>query len=500
MRRRLASLQAAEFLYDTQRLEDPGYSFKHALTHEVAYAGLLHERRRQLHARIVDAIERLYRDRLDEHIERLAHHSIQGSLGEKAVHYLQQAGMRAFARSAPQDARTWFERALSVLESMPETTTTLEAAFEIRLQLQYVLHELTDMPRALALLPSLGDVADRLDDDARRGRVCAIRTITNLMLGELDQGQQAASQGLEIAGRVGDRSLAGLISAYLVWGHFLRGEYRQAVDLATSQLAATPVPAAKTGPAPVWARGWLLASLSALGEFVAAADQADWILRIIQLPQNAHTLGIAYGTLAGHRLARGEWENAHFLNEQCIAAFQTGNVLINLRNPLAHSALILALLGRQSEALERHRETKLLLERLAKSGLGANAGMAYDALGQASLVLGRLEEAQTLAEVALEVSPLQFGFRASALHLLGAISGRPERLDVDQSNAYFCESLAIAKPRGMRPLIARCHFGLSKLHRHIGQSEQAREHLAAAMSMYREMGLRWAHEQAEANS
>jgi tetratricopeptide (TPR) repeat protein len=175
-------------------------------------------------------------------------------------------------------------------------------------------------------------------------------------------------------------------------------------------------------------------------------------------------------------------------------------VLINLRNPLANSALILALLGRQSQALERQRETRLLLERLAMTGLGATAGMAHHILSRASLVLGHLDEAQTLAELALEGSHLQFGVKANALYLLGSISVRPERLDVDRSIACFHESLALAKARGMRPLIARCYFGLGKLYRHIGQSEQAHERLGAAMSMYREMGLHWGHEQAEANS
>src|SRR5919198_5511271 len=61
--RSLAQLQAAEFLYETSLFPERVYTFKHALTHEVAYSGLLHERRRVLHARIVEAIERLYADR-----------------------------------------------------------------------------------------------------------------------------------------------------------------------------------------------------------------------------------------------------------------------------------------------------------------------------------------------------------------------------------------------------------------------------------------------------
>src|ERR1700736_3781241 len=67
LRRGLDHLQAAEFVYETRLFPDLEYSFKHALTHEVTYGGLLQDRRRELHARIVGAIETLHRDRLDEH-------------------------------------------------------------------------------------------------------------------------------------------------------------------------------------------------------------------------------------------------------------------------------------------------------------------------------------------------------------------------------------------------------------------------------------------------
>src|SRR4030095_9266163 len=78
LRRGLDHLQAAEFVYETGLYPDLEYSFTHALPHEVTYGGLLQERRRELHARIVDAIETRYRDRLGEQIERLAHHAVRG--------------------------------------------------------------------------------------------------------------------------------------------------------------------------------------------------------------------------------------------------------------------------------------------------------------------------------------------------------------------------------------------------------------------------------------
>src|SRR5262249_27865313 len=86
----LTHLQAAEFLYEIRLFPDVEYTFKHALTHQVAYGGLLHERRRALHARITEAIERLSTNRVAEEAERLAHHALRGELWEKAVAYLRQ--------------------------------------------------------------------------------------------------------------------------------------------------------------------------------------------------------------------------------------------------------------------------------------------------------------------------------------------------------------------------------------------------------------------------
>jgi predicted ATPase len=74
LRRGLNDLQAAELLYETGMFPDLEYSFKHARTHEVAYGGLLQERRRTLHAHVVQVLERLYPDRLPEQVKGLAHH------------------------------------------------------------------------------------------------------------------------------------------------------------------------------------------------------------------------------------------------------------------------------------------------------------------------------------------------------------------------------------------------------------------------------------------
>ena len=86
---------------------------------------------------------------------------------------------------------------------------------------------------------------------------------------------------------------------------------------------------------------------------------------------------------------------------------------------------------------------------------------------------------------------------AHALHLLGDIATHPDRFDAESGAARYRQALALAEPRGMRPLIAHCHLGLSKLYRRTGQREQAHEHFTIATTLYREMDMRFWLEQAE---
>ena len=110
--RGLTRLQAAEFLYETRLFPEIEYTFKHALTQQVAYETLLQERRRALHARIVESLEGLAGERMAEQVERLAHHALRGEVWDKALAYCRQAGEKAMARSAYGEAVGSFEQAL----------------------------------------------------------------------------------------------------------------------------------------------------------------------------------------------------------------------------------------------------------------------------------------------------------------------------------------------------------------------------------------------------
>ena len=504
LRRTLRHLQAAEFLYEASIFPDLEYTFKHALTHEVVYGSVLQDRRRPLHARIVQAIEALYPERLEEQIERLAHHAVRGELHEQAVTYLRQAGLKAAARSALHDARTYLDQALSIVETLPETEFTLQVGFEIRLELRQTLAQLGDVARALERLLEAEALAERLNDDRRRGRACAFMTTIHVQLGEPDEAIASGTRALAIAGRLGDLGLRILTTSFLVQAHAFRGEYERAVQLATDNLDVLPADwvyessFGATQPASVFDRGHLMLSLAELGRFAEAVEPEAEAIRIAARTQHAYTVGWVHNIAGTVHLLKGDWAQARSLFEHAAAMIRAGNVASLLSQSVVASAWVLAQLGEASEGLSRLREGEQLLERQAAGGFVGFLGPYYRRLGRAALVLGRLDDAQRLGDRAVESSPRQPGFAAHALHLLGDIATHPDRFDAERGETHYRQALALAEPRGMRPLVAHCHLGLGKLCARTDKREQAREYLTTVTTMYREMDMPFWLEQAEA--
>ena len=422
---------------------------------------------------------------------------------EKAVDYLRQAGLKAAARSALRDARTWFEQALGVLVVLPDSHATLDQAFEIRLELRTVLAQLGEIRLALERLREAEALAERLNDDRRRGRVCAFMTTAHNNLGELDEALITGARALEIAGRLGDLRLRLVTTTYLEQAHFFRGDYDRVIELATENLAALPTDwiyesFGNVAPASVYDRCWLVHALARLGRFAeATAFEADAI-RLAQTTQHANTVGMVHYAGGVLYLLKGDWAKARALIERGLAVFRAGDVLMFLRTAIASSAWVLAQLGEASEALSRVRECEQLGERLAASGVVGHRGWADQSLGRTFLQLGRLEDARRFADRAVKCSSSEPGFAAYLPHLLGDIAAHPDRFDAESADAYYRQALDLAKPRRMRPLVAHCLLGLGKLSRRTGKRQDAREHFTSATTMYREMDMPFWLEQAAA--
>ncbi|HSX82667.1 MAG TPA: adenylate/guanylate cyclase domain-containing protein, partial [Candidatus Saccharimonadia bacterium] len=195
----LTRLQAAEFLYEARLFPELAYTFKHALTHEVAYGSLLQERRRALHSRIVEAIEGLYADRLTDQVERLAHHAVRGELWDKALAYCRQAGGRATTRPAYREAVAYFEQALAALEHLPERHDTLVQAIDLRFDLRNALLPLDEQARIFDHLRAAEPLAERLGDPQRFGQIVSYLCFSFSVMGEHDRAIAAGQRALALA-------------------------------------------------------------------------------------------------------------------------------------------------------------------------------------------------------------------------------------------------------------------------------------------------------------
>jgi class 3 adenylate cyclase/tetratricopeptide (TPR) repeat protein len=502
LRRGLGHLQAAEFLYETRLFPDLEYTFKHALTHEVTYGGLLQERRRELHARLVGAIETVHRDRLGEQVERLAHHALHGEVWEKAVSYLRQAGLKAAGRSALPEAREWLEQALGVLAELPESVSTLEQGFDIRLELRPLLAQLGEYRRVMERLREAEAIAETLNDDRRRGRVCAVMTNAHSQLGHVDEALAFGTRALAAARRSEDLTLRLLTTTYLEQASYFRGDYQRVAELAIDNLAALPAGSEYESfgaamPIAIYDRYLLVRSLAQLGRFAEAARYEGEALRLAEPTRHAYIVGMAHMAASWLHLLEGDWVRARSLVEHGVAAYRSGNIVLNLPHAVACSAWALGQAGETGEALSRFREGEQLLEREGERGIVGIHPEACHALGRAALLLERLGEAQRLGERALHSSPSHPGFAAHAHHLLGDVAGHPKRFDADRAQTHYRQALALAEARAMRPLVAHCHLGLGRLYRRGSQLDRAGEHLAAAAELYRSMEMTYWRERAE---
>ena len=133
--RGFAHLQSVEFLYESRLVPVPVYTFKHALTREVAYQSLLRSTRQPYHQRIVQALAEQFPETVGLYPELLAHHYTEAGLVEQAIPYWQQAGQRALERSANHEAVSHFTKGLELLRSLPETLERVQQELTLHLAL-----------------------------------------------------------------------------------------------------------------------------------------------------------------------------------------------------------------------------------------------------------------------------------------------------------------------------------------------------------------------------
>jgi class 3 adenylate cyclase/tetratricopeptide (TPR) repeat protein len=498
--RGLAHLQAAEFLYEARLFPDPEYTFKHALTHEVTYGTLLHDRRKVLHARIVGAIERFYADRLTEHVERLAYHAIQGEVWEQAVTYLRLAGVKEIGRSANREAVACFEQALVSLQHLPETRETLEQAIDLRFDLTTSLFPLGEFERGLACLREAEGSARALDDRRRLGQTFVHMSFNLTTTGHPTEALAFGESAQALAEALEDLPLQVAGNLYLGAACLYTGDYRRGEhlllrvlqllegDLSRERLGLVGFPA-------VMAHSYLTWAFADRGEFEEGIAHGQEGIRLAESLHHPYSLAFASWRLALLEILKGEFGHGVHLLEHGLALSREWSLTfyssVNYTGGLGYAYV---LSGRIGEGIPLMEQALSVMETM---GFGAFHALFLAYLAEAYVLADRLEDALEFAGRALTLTRErgQRGHEAQTLRLLGEVTAR--RDPPENADGHYQDALALAEELGMRPLVAHCHLGLDKLYRRMGKREQAQEHLVTATTMYREMEMTYWREQAE---
>jgi class 3 adenylate cyclase/tetratricopeptide (TPR) repeat protein len=502
LRRGLGQLQAAEFLYETSLFPELEYTFKHALTHEVAYGSLLQERRRALHARIVGALEALAGEQVAEQVERLVHHAVRGEVWDKALSYCRQAGTRAMAHSAYREAVTYFEQALMVLQHLPESQALREQAIDVRLALRTALRPLGNSGRILAALREAEALAAALDDPRRLGQVSVFQSFHFHLMSAHDQAIAAGERALALATAGGEVVLHALANQYLGFAYQAQGDYPRAIDYLGQTVASLEGARHRERFGQVFlpsvnSRAWLAVCHAELGTFPEGRALGEEGRRIAEAVAHPGSLMVASWGVGLLSLRQGDLPRALPLLERAVSICHGADFPAYFPRMAATLGAAYTLGGRVADAV-------LLLTQATEQATATEMivfqALCRLSLGEAHMLAGCPGDAHVLAERTLVLARehQERGNEAYALRLLGEIAARHEPPEHEQAEAHYQQALALAEELGMRPLVAHGHRGLGTLYAKIGQREQARSELSAAIELYRTMDMTFWLPQAEA--
>jgi tetratricopeptide (TPR) repeat protein len=442
-------------------------------------------------------MERLYVERIADHVERLGDHAYEGELWEKAVVYLRRAGVKAALRSAGREAAARFERAKEAIDRLPPTRANQERAMQLRLTLRNPLFLLADFGHALEVLGEVVTLAEALDAPAQGGLACAYMANAHFMLGNVDDGMRFAEMARVNGAARGDAPLLAITYCHLGQLLYVKGDYPASIGMMEKCLAELEATASHRGSNmarvySVVARCFNAFSLAAQGRFRDADASAERCLGLADATDTPFLRALAAWAMGNAQLVRGPSPEAVEKLEHAYRYCKNAELLA-IRPWIATD---LAWAHRLSGRVEEARALlAAAIEEAAAHGLLSQHSLRHAYLSEVELAAGHEEEASVAAEraAALAVEHREDGFRVESLRALAHVAAQRSTPDVEAAARHLEAAIALAERLGMRPAAAHCHRDLAEL----GRGEVATGHREAARALYRELDLPFWRERIE---
>ena len=485
----LKNLQAGEFIYERPALGEAEYTFKHALTQEVAYNSVLMERRRLLHERTGEAIEALFKDRIDDHLAELAHHYSRSANARKAVEYLFRAGCQAEARFAYSEAVIRLSSALEFLKHLPDDT---ERARQ-ELSVQSVLGRSLGVVKGFAaaelepVYARARELCAQIRDPALTFRIFHGQWSMRWWKLELHTALELSDELLAAAEDVKDPAM--LLAGNSARGTtlFFLGEFVSANEHLEKALAVFDL----RQPLPEELEAWRLQSLSFLyfGLWGLGYPDRAWaisreMLEIAQRSSDPNVLAQASCFEAIHNLVRGDITAAQkYAEESMVLTEERGLVSFSaMATTVSGAALIVQ--GRFEEGIAGMRRGFSAFRATGGTPQAWYFGLLASGLGR----VGRPQEALNVVEDGL-ASVAKTGEQLSSpgLHQVkGELLLVQNPSDGAKAERCFRTAIEIARRQSARIAELRVTTSLARLLAKQGRRDEARTMLAEIYGWFTE--------------
>ncbi len=488
------SLQELEFIYEKSLFPELEYMFKHNLTQEVAYNSLLLKRRKEIHERAGKAIEELYKDRLGEFYEVLAHHYSRSDNLEKAYEYLVLAAIKAAYSYSLRENYRFSKEAIQVLNRGPQTEENKRKGIEIRLLMALPMAALGYPEDYFHVLEEGVRLAQDLRDEGSVAMFCSKIGLGYTYRGDPARGIEYGERALEQAEKTGDVALLAPITWALCNINMASSDYLKIVQLSERAVALIEKTGTQTEsfgqPFNMYAallsfkgqaRGYL-------GDFEVGQDMCEKSLRLTRESGNIHSFALSENSYGFLFVVKGDGKAAieHFLNVARVWE-QTGaiGVLGTLRGGLAFGHYYLG------DLQTARKQAENAIELYAESGTNLWLSHTYIALGMIHLDLGDLKNTRSCVEQALNLAQKNGEKQHEGLSriLLGRILGKEDISQSDKAENYVLEGIKILEERGIVPYSSRGYLHLGELYADMGQREKALQTLKKAESAFHKMGM-----------
>jgi class 3 adenylate cyclase/tetratricopeptide (TPR) repeat protein len=478
----LGELQLGEFIYEQPAAGAVAYTFKHALTQEVAYHSVLSERRKRLHERAGDAIEALGAGRAEDHLMEVAHHYSRSGNVRKAVDSLGRAGRRAAQQGAYGEAVGYLTRALELLPQLPESADRARHELELGQSLAQMLwvtkgttrEMIAAAARVASLAEQSGTLAHLIDSVFSRWQIAA-------NTGDFCAASALADQALDLARREGSPTRLAMAHYLHIVPHFWLGDLACVEEHFTTGLAFFDDPGfRRAAPAAVEAFGFASLNACLLGRADLARDRIAEA-SAAATPNDPFDLAYSQFFAAILRLWLREYEQAEALAAQALARAERHEFPMVTAWSRVGLGWARAQRGRASEGIA------LIQQGIAAQleiGTRTGRSSAIGVLAEAQACAGAVGDALATVEQALQANPDELVSRPEHLRLRGTLrlaQGRTELAAAD-----FSEAIALASRMGAKTFELRATMSRARLLAQQGRRDEARTALTEIYNWFTE--------------